>query len=71
MKEEDLIGKKVILRNVSEIEVNEGLVAEKTKDITGILEKIGSNKFFGWALSVVIDGKAYQIKRLSQIEVIS
>jgi hypothetical protein len=71
MKQEDLVGKKVLVRDVVVFEFDNGMVVEKVRDVTGILDKVGSNKFFDWDLSVVLDGKAYKIKTLKQIEVVN
>ena len=67
MKKEKLVGKKVVLKNVFSIETINGVVIEEYKDITGILEKIGPNTFFGWDLSATVNGQTYQITTLSQI----
>ena len=43
-------------------------MVETFKDVTGILEKIGSNDFFGWEISATLDGNSYKLKNLSQIQ---
>jgi len=68
MRKEKLIGKKVILKNVHCMDHINGLVTEEYKDITGILENIGSNSFFGWDISATVDGNSYQLVTLSQIQ---
>tara|TARA_R110000824_G_scaffold113599_5_gene263365 strand:- start:3765 stop:3983 length:219 start_codon:yes stop_codon:yes gene_type:complete len=68
MRKENLVGKKVTLINVHCIEIIDGLMVETFKDVTGILEKIGSNYFFGWEISATLDGNSYKLKNLSQIQ---
>jgi len=68
MRKEKLLGKKVTLRNVHCVDTTNGLIVETFKDVTGILEKIGSNDFFGWELSATLDGNSYKLKTLSQIQ---
>ncbi len=68
MRKEKLIGKKVILKNVHCMDHINGLLTEEYKDITGILEKIGGNSFFGWDISATVDGNSYQLVTLSQIQ---
>jgi len=68
MRKEKLIGKKVILKNVQCIEHINGLLREEHKDVIGILEKIGSNSFFGWDISATVNGNSYQLVTLSQIQ---
>lgn len=68
MRKENLVGKKVTLINVHCIETIDGLMVETFKDVTGILEKIGSNYFFGWEISATLDGNSYKLKNLSQIQ---
>ena len=68
MRKEKLIGKKVILKNVHSLEFINGIVTEEYKDVSGILENIGANSFFGWDLSATIDGNSYQLVTLSQIQ---
>lgn len=68
MNRERLLGKKVIIRNVHCIDTINGIITENYKDVTGILEKIGSNDFFGWKLSATLNGSSYELKTLSQIQ---
>ena len=68
MRKEKLLGKKVTLRNVHCVDTTNGLIGETFKDVTGILEKIGSNDFFGWEISATLDGNSYKLKTLSQIQ---
>jgi len=68
MRKEKLLGKKVTLRNVHCVDTTNGLIVETFKDVTGILEKIGSNDFFGWEISATLDGNSYKLKTLSQIQ---
>lgn len=68
MKKEKLIGKKVTLRNVHCIDTVNGMIIETYKDVTGILEKVGKNDFFGWEISATLDGNSYKLKTLSQIQ---
>tara|TARA_R110000824_G_scaffold369729_2_gene559231 strand:- start:283 stop:501 length:219 start_codon:yes stop_codon:yes gene_type:complete len=68
MRKEKLIGKKVILKNVHCIEHINGLLTEEHKDVTGILEKIGVNSFFGWDICATVDGNSYKLITLSQIQ---
>ena len=68
MNREGLLGKKVIIRNVHCIDTINGIITENYKDVTGILEKIGSNDFFGWKLSATLNGSSYELKTLSQIQ---
>lgn len=68
MQKEKLIGKKVVLRNVYCLELTNGLLTEECKDVTGILEKIGKNTFFGWDVSATVDGNSYKLVTLSQIQ---
>ena len=49
------------------METINGVLVEEYKDVTGILEKIGPNNFFGWDLSATVNGQTYQIITLSQI----
>jgi len=68
MRKDKLIGKKVTLKNVHCVEHINGLLTEEYKDVTGILEKIGDNTFFGWDLCATIDGNSYKLVTLSQIQ---
>jgi hypothetical protein len=43
-------------------------MTEGYEDVIGILEKIGSNDFFGWDISAKVDGNSYELKTLSQIQ---
>lgn len=65
---EKLIGKKVCLTNVYCVDHIDGVVNEQYKDVTGILEKIGPNIFFGWDISATVDNVNYKIESLSQIQ---
>tara|TARA_B100001769_G_C22112498_1_gene602347 strand:+ start:2704 stop:2922 length:219 start_codon:yes stop_codon:yes gene_type:complete len=67
MRKDKLVGKKVVLKNVFCMETINGVLVEEYKDVTGILEKIGPNNFFGWDLSATVNGQTYQIITLSQI----
>lgn len=67
MKKEKLIGKPVILKNVYCFNIINGCIQEGYEDVTGILEKIGENTFFGWKLSATVDGNSYELHTLSQI----
>tara|TARA_Y100000589_G_C27127277_1_gene619074 strand:+ start:1250 stop:1471 length:222 start_codon:yes stop_codon:yes gene_type:complete len=62
-----LIGKKVLLKNVYSLETDNGIVNESYRDIEGILEKLGSNDFFGWDICATVNGRMYKIDNLSQI----
>ena len=62
-----LIGKKVLLKNVYSLETDNGIVNESYTDIEGILEKLGSNDFFGWDICATVNGRMYKIDNLSQI----
>ena len=68
MNKDRLIGKKVVLRNVHCIDIVNGLTIEECRDVTGLLEKIGNNDFFGWEISAKVDGNSYELKTLSQIQ---
>jgi len=68
MKKDRLIGKKVVLRNVHCFDMTNGIMTEGYEDVIGILEKIGSNDFFGWDISAKVDGNSYELKTLSQIQ---
>jgi len=68
MRKDKLIGKNVLLRNVYYFDNNNGVITEEYRDIVGILDKIGPNSFFGWALSATINGSCYKIETLSQIQ---
>ena len=62
-----LIGKKVLLKNVYSVKTDNGAVIESYEDIEGILEKLGSNDFFGWPICATVNGRMYKIENLSQI----
>ncbi len=62
-----LLGKKVLLKNVYSIKTDNGAVIESYEDIEGILEKLGSNDFFGWSICATVNGRMYKIENLSQI----
>tara|TARA_B100000282_G_C31313698_1_gene301130 strand:- start:99 stop:320 length:222 start_codon:yes stop_codon:yes gene_type:complete len=62
-----LIGKKVLLKNVYTIKNEEGVMTEGYTDIEGVLEKLGSNDFFGWDICATVNGQMYKIDNLSQI----
>jgi|TARA_R110000803_G_scaffold153293_6_gene218161 hypothetical protein len=68
MRKENLLGKKVTLINVHCMETIDGLMVETLKDVTGILEKLGSNDFFGWEICATLDGNSYKLKTLSQVQ---
>ncbi len=62
-----LIGKKVLLRNVYGMSSTNGVINEGYTNIEGILEKLGSNDFFGWEICATVNGQMYKIENLSQI----
>tara|TARA_B100001758_G_C17938989_1_gene367344 strand:+ start:107 stop:328 length:222 start_codon:yes stop_codon:yes gene_type:complete len=62
-----LIGKKVLLKNVYNINNEKGIMIEEYRDVEGILEKLGSNDFFGWKICATVNGRMYKIDNLSQI----
>lgn len=68
MNKDKFIGKKVILKNVLSIDVENGMITEGYSDVVGILEKIGKNTFFGWDICATVDGNAYKLITLSQIQ---
>jgi len=62
-----LIGKKVLLKNVYNINNEEGVMIEGYTDIEGVLEKLNKNDFFGWDICATVNGQMYKIDNLSQI----
>lgn len=62
-----LIGKKVLLRNVYSMETENGVISESYQNVEGILEKLGTNTFFGWDICATVNGRMYKIENLSQI----
>ena len=42
-----LVGKKVLLKNVYNIDTDKGITTEGYTDIEGVLEKLGRNDFLG------------------------
>ena len=62
-----LVGKKVLIKNVYNVNTKGGVIIEGYSDVEGILEKIGTNDFFGWDICVTVDGIMYKLDNLSQI----
>lgn len=70
MRKEKLVGKNVILKNVYCVDNHNGVITEGYRDITGILEKVGPNTFFGWELCALVNGVNYKLESLSQVQAI-
>jgi len=62
-----LVGKKVLLKNVYNINTDKGVIIEGYNDIEGTLEKLGTNDFFGWDICATVNGRMYKLDNLSQI----
>jgi hypothetical protein len=62
-----LVGKKVLIKNVYNINTEGGVLIEGYSDVEGILEKLGTNDFFGWDICATVDGRMYKLDNLSQI----
>lgn len=62
-----LVGKKVLLKDVYNVNTEGGVVIEGYSDVEGILEKLGTNDFFGWDICATVDGRMYKLDNLSQI----
>ena len=65
-EEKELIG--------SIVKVNPPFLNDKAgnkEPIKGELQFLGTNKYLGWDLQVTVDRTPYQIRSLSQIELIS
>ena len=68
MRKEKLVGKRVLLRNVYCVDNHNGVITEEYKNIEGVLEKLGSNAFFGWEICALVNGVNYKLESLSQIQ---
>jgi len=62
-----LIGKRVVLKNVYNINNEKGIIIEGYSDIEGVLQKLSTNDFFGWDMCATVNGQMYKIDNLSQI----
>lgn len=56
-----LVGKKVLIKNVYNVNTEGGVIIERYSDVEGILEKIGTNDFFGWDICATVDGIMYKL----------
>lgn len=62
-----LVGKKVLIKNVYNVNTEGGVLIEGYSDVEGILEKLGTNDFFGWDICATVGGRMYKLDNLSQI----